>query len=511
MTNAQNDARKVPTDKGNAVKDNDTMKSWDKILQRLKIELGENVFNSWFGRLELDREFGSVAICSVPTKFLKSWIESHFLDTLEKCVRSEFPDVLKVVLNVRSPVRIVKSAGDNTLLNREAILTMDQSDRTQDPSRAFEKHNIAAQPLQSNDTKSAALSSDSNVLMCGSPLDRRLTFDTFLVGSSNQLAHAAAQQATIAPNSGGLPYNPLYIHSSVGLGKTHLLQAIAHKCTEHNKTVIYLTAEKFMYSFVSALKLQTAIAYKEWLRTIDLLVIDDLQFLQGKILQHEFGHTLNSLIDAGRQIIIAADKPPAEQEGIDERIRSRLSGGLCLEIKPFDEDLRRRVVQSRVAAAQAVHQNLDIPPAIVNYIAGAIKTNGRDLEGAVNRLIAHATLSNAKLTIQSVETAIQDLVRTREPRRVKVEDILKLVATHYNVSKQDILSSRRTAIVVKPRQVAMYLAKTLTLRSLPEIGRRFGGRDHTTVLHAVRKIEALSAKDSILREELELLKRMLSE
>ena len=357
----------------------------------------------------------------------------------------------------------------------------------------------------------ANAANDSNVLLCGSPLDRRLTFDTFLIGDSNQIVHAAAQRAAIDASGQGLPYNPLYIHSGVGLGKTHLLQAIAHKAASHNRTVIYLTAEKFMYGFVSALKSQSAIAYKEWLRTIDLLIIDDLQFLQGKVLQHEFGHTLNSLIDAGRQIIIAADKPPADQEGIDERIRSRLSGGLCLEIKPFDDQLRLRVVEARIAAARSIHPNLDVPPAVVSYIASAIKTNGRDLEGAVNRLIAQVTLSSTKLTVQSAEIAIQDLIRTKEPRRVKVEDILKLVSNHYNVSKQDILSSRRTAVVVKPRQVAMYLAKTLTLRSLPEIGRRFGGRDHTTVLHAVRKIESLAAKDTALREEIELLKRMLSE
>ena len=203
--------------------------------------------------------------------------------------------------------------------------------------------------------------------------------------------------------------------------------------------------------------------------------------------------------------------PPADQEGIEDRIRSRLSGGLCVEMKPFDDDLRLRVVKARVAAAQQIHHDIEVPSAVMAYIASAVQTNGRDLEGAVNRLIAHATLTSTKLTVEGAEAAIHDLIRTKEPRRVKVEEILKLVSSHYNVSRQDILSSRRTAVVVKPRQVAMYLSKILTLRSLPEIGRRFGGRDHTTVLHAVRKIEALSTKDSTLKDELELLKRMLTE
>ena len=228
-------------------------------------------------------------------------------------------------------------------------------------------------------------------------------------------------------------------------------------------------------------------------------------------MQAEFGHALNALLDAGRDVIVAADRPPHDLESLDERVRSRLSVGLCVEIGALDEPLRLKILEARVAAVRSEQPNFDPSPSVVAFVARSIRSNGRDLEGAVNRLLAHGTLTGAPLTVETAEIAIRDLIRAHEPKRVKIEDIQKLVASHYSVSRADILSSRRTASVVKPRQVAMFLAKMLTLRSLPEIGRRFGGRDHTTVLHAVRKIEALLQIDTILREELELLKRMLQE
>ncbi len=343
----------------------------------------------------------------------------------------------------------------------------------------------------------------------GSPLDRRLTFLTFQIGRSNQLAYTVARK--VAENAAGSPpaFRPLYVHSAVGLGKTHLLQAVAHMATQQGRSVIYLTAEKFMYGFVAALQAQTSIAFKERLRAIDLLIFDDAQFLQGKSIQAEFGHALNALLDAGREVIVAADRPPNDLEALDERVRSRLSMGVCVEIGALDEALRIKILEARVTAARALHPNFELSGAVLAFVARSIRSNGRDLEGAVNRLLAHVTLTGAPLTVEASEVAIRDLIRTHEPKRVKIEDIQKLVANHYSVTRADILSSRRTAVVVKPRQVAMFLAKTLTMRSLPEIGRRFGGRDHTTVLHAVRKIEALSAIDSALRDELELLKRML--
>jgi chromosomal replication initiator protein len=281
--------------------------------------------------------------------------------------------------------------------------------------------------------------------------------------------------------------------------------------TQADRKVLYLTAERFMYGFVSALRSQTAIAFKEALRGIDVLVIDDLQFLQGKSTQAEFSHTLNSLIDGGRQVVIASDRPPLDLESLDERVRSRLAGGLVVEMGSLGEELRLEILNSRVASARQHHPGFDVPPAVLAYIARSVTHNGRDLEGALNRLLAHSKLTGQPVTMDLAEREIRDLIRPQEPKRVKIEDIQRVVARHYNVSRGDLLSSRRTANVVRPRQVAMYLAKTLTLRSLPEIGRRFGGRDHTTVLHAVRKIENLVGNDSSLAEEIESLKRQLQE
>jgi chromosomal replication initiator protein len=326
------------------------------------------------------------------------------------------------------------------------------------------------------------------------------------------LAHAAAKQVALAERGDPVMFNPLYIHAGVGLGKTHLLQSLAWAGNgSTDRKVLYLTAEKFVYGFVSALRAQNAIAFKEALRSIDVLVIDDLQFLQGKTTQAEFCHTLNALIDAGRQVVIAADRPPSDLESLEERVRSRLAGGLVVEMGSLSEDLRLEILKARTQAAKQHHPGFEVPAAVLGFIAKSVTHNGRDLEGALNRLLAHSKLTGNPVTLEMAEREVRDLIRPQEPKRVKIEDIQRVVARQYNVSRADLLSSRRTANVVRPRQVAMYLAKTLTLRSLPEIGRRFGGRDHTTVLHAVRKIETLVNNDSSLAEEIELLKRQLQE
>jgi chromosomal replication initiator protein len=333
-----------------------------------------------------------------------------------------------------------------------------------------------------------------------------------VVGRSNTLAHAAAKQVAQGRRGDAVMFNPLYIHAGVGLGKTHLLQSVAWAGNlSAERKVLYLTAEKFMYGFVAALRTQNAIAFKEALRTIDVLVIDDLQFLQGKSTQAEFCHTLNALIDAGRQVVIAADRPPGDLESLDERVRSRLAGGLVVEMGSLGEELRLEILKYRAAAARQHHPGFDVPPPVLVFIAKTVTHNGRDLEGALNRLLAHSKLTGQPITLEMAEREVRDLIRPQEPKRVKIEDIQRVVARQYNVSRADLLSSRRTANVVRPRQVAMYLAKTLTLRSLPEIGRRFGGRDHTTVLHAVRKIENLVSTDTALAEEIELLKRQLQD
>ena len=480
-------------------------KAWGQACRRLRAEVGEDVFNSWFGRLELEDVSGGVARLSVPTKFLKSWITSHYTDRIVAVLGSEIPGVTAATVSVRNSTP--RAPVTQRAVRTEAP-TLDRPMSRPQPS--FAEASVSYQSMRAPAPSPAEVATDADGIT-GSPLDRRMTFSTFLVGRSNQLAHASALRLAKSAPGEPLLYNPLYIHASVGLGKTHLIQAVANEAADQGRRVIYLTAEKFMYGFVAALKAQTAIAFKERLRAIDVLVIDDVQFLQGKSIQQEFCHTLNALIDAGRQIVIAADRPPADLESLEERVRSRLAGGLCVEMGALDEQLRIKILETRIAVARLSQPTFEVPAPVVAFVARSIQTNGRDLDGAVNRLLAHAMLSGVPLTIETSEAAIRDLVRTREPKRVKIEDIQKLVATHYNVSRADILSSRRTATVVRPRQIAMYLSKVLTLRSLPEIGRRFGGRDHTTVLHAVRKIEGLTLKDGMLSEEIELLKRMLTD
>jgi len=486
--------------------------TWLRICSRLRAELGDEVFSSWFGRLELDSISGSTACLSVPTKFLKSWIQSHYSDRILGILSCEYEPVKHISISVRSSSR---QCSTKPALNEDlAAPVPSASFENREVPRAasapvFEQQRLSASPKPADRGNKISRESAEPDVLAGSPLDHRLVFSNFLVGRSNQLAYAAAQRITASNPNAPLLYNPLYLHACVGLGKTHLLQAIAHEGLGNGRRVIYLTAERFMYGFVAALKAQTAIAFKEKLRAIDILIIDDIQFLQGKSIQQEFCHTLNALIDARRQIVIAADRPPADLDSLEERVRSRLAGGLCVEMGALDETLRIQILERRVAAAKLTHPAFDVPDTVLAYVASAIQTNGRDLDGAVNRLLAHTSLSGSRLTVETAEAAIRDLIRTKDPKRVKIEDIQKLVASHFNVSRSDILSSRRTANVVRPRQIAMYLSKVLTLRSLPEIGRRFGGRDHTTVLHAVRKIETLATSDGSFSEEIELLKRIL--
>lgn len=463
--------------------------SWDRICRQLRAEVGEDVYSSWFTSISMEAFGGESVRLSVPTRFLRNWIHSHYGDKLLTLWKAEIAEIRKIDLVVRST--LTRVGEESAKANPNAP----QPERSATGRPAF-----AATALTSVRSGSA-----------GSPLDPRLTFASFLVGRSNALAHAAARQVAESESGTVARFNPLYIHSAVGMGKTHLLQAIAWAGEASGRRMVYLTAEKFMYGFVAALKNQSAIAFKEALRGIDVLIIDDMQFLQGTKVQQEFCHTLNALVDAGRQVVIAADRTPAELESLEERVRSRLAAGLVVEIATLEVELRLRILQARVAALKALHPGFDVPQAVLEHVSMQVTQNGRDLDGAVTRLMAHNQLSGRPVTIEMADEVIRDLIRPADPRRIRVEDILRIVAKHYGVSRADLLSSRRTANVVRPRQIAMYLAKTLTLRSLPEIGRRFGGRDHTTVLHAVRKIEGLVQGDKVLADEIEVLKRQLQE
>jgi chromosomal replication initiator protein len=466
---------------------------WQQVKKRLRVELGEDVFSSWFARIELENADNGTIRLSVPTRFLRNWIQSHYSEKVLGLWQAEDPLVSRLELSVRSatvrPLPIKPKAPDAQLHVRE-------------PREAT---------LNGTEVRASVPFMTVHEALGGSPLDPRLTFETFIVGRSNTLANAAARQVATSRRGDPLMFNPLYVHSGVGLGKTHLLQAITWAGNGGERKVLYLTAERFMYGFVSALRTQTTLAFKEAVRAIDVLMIDDLQFLQGRSTQAEFCHTLNALIDAGRQVVIASDRPPADLESLDDRVRSRLAGGLVVEIGSLGEELRLEILKSRIAAACIHHPGFDVPAPVLAFIAKSVTHNGRDLEGAVNRLLAHSKLTGQPVTLEMAEHEMRDLIRPAEPKRVRIEDIQRVVARQYNVSRADLLSSRRTANVVRPRQVAMYLAKVLTLRSLPEIGRRFGGRDHTTVLHAVRKIETLAGNDSAFAEEIESLKRQLQD
>ncbi|WP_081433903.1 chromosomal replication initiator protein DnaA [Azorhizobium caulinodans] len=472
---------------------------WDRVRQRLREEIGEESYTSWFARIELDRMTGSAVQLSVPTRFLKAWIQDHYLDRLSELWREE-SGTTRVDLVVRTAVaRTVPLKAANApreIVSERPVVA---------PTAAAPAR---SQPVAAPTAPASAQPAD---VAAGSPLDARLTFETFVVGKSNTLAHAAARQVAEAVPGAAPLFNPLYMHAAVGLGKTHLLQAVAWAGAARGRRVVYLTAERFMYGFVAALKSHAAIAFKDALRSIDTLVIDDLQFLTGKNMQQEFCHTLNALMDAGRQVVVAADRPPSELDALDDRVRSRLAGGLVVELAPLEEDLRAQILKTRSVSLSEQHRGFAVPSAVLEFLARHVGTSGRDLDGALNKLLAVNKLTGEPVTLEMAETAVKDLVRPCDPKRVRVDDILRVVAKHYNVTRADLLSQRRTANVVKPRQIAMYLAKTLTLRSLPEIGRRFGGRDHTTVLHAVRKIDGLIATDRALADEIETLKRLVAE
>ncbi|AQQ03833.1 chromosomal replication initiation protein DnaA [Roseibium algicola] len=478
---------------------------WKRVKKQLRAELGDDVFTSWFARVDLEEHQDGTVRLSVPTRFLKQWIQNNYNDQLMGLWQRECDNVHRIELTVRGAIRprqtpIAKPSLAAPQGSKPATAET-RSDALSDAAQVT-RAQAATAALGRGETSS----DNARDVLQGAALDPKYTFETFVEGESNNLALAAARQVAAG---GAVTFNPLYLHASVGLGKTHLMQAVAAKARASGRKVLYLTAEHFMYKFVAALKSQSALAFKENLRTIDLLLIDDMQFLHGKQVQQEFCHTLNALIDGARQVIVAADRAPSELDTLDDRVRSRLSGGLVVGIQEPDFALRRNILATRVDTARKTYPQFDVPEGVLDYVARHVASSGRDLEGALNRLIAHNQLTNQPITQEMAEMTLRDLVRSSEPRRVKIEDIQRVVSKHYNVTKADLLSARRTRTIVRPRQIAMYLAKVMTPRSLPEIGRRFGNRDHTTVLHAVRKIEEMARADYALAQELELLKRML--
>ena len=466
---------------------------WNRVLGRLKEEVGDTAFRSWFGAMTVEGIADGEGIIAVPTRFLRNWVEVHYADRLLALWRAENHAVSRISIVVEPGIAMQAGAGMPPDLAAEF-------GGANGASGVHGANGFAEPPPPPDGAEDRGLLS--------APLDPRFTFDNFIVGKPNELAHAAARRVaeTCADPAHSVPFNPLFLYGGVGLGKTHLMHAIAwHVRTQapHRK-VIYLSAEKFMYQFIRALRFRSTMDFKEQFRSVDLLMIDDVQFISGKdSTQEEFFHTFNALVDQNRQIVISADKSPSDLEGLEERMRSRLGWGLVADIHPTTYELRLGILQSK-----AEQTGLRLPQRVMEFLAHKIVSNVRELEGALNRIAAHMQLVGRDITLESTQELLHDLLRSNE-RRVTIDEIQKRVAEHFNVKMAEMTSSRRARVVARPRQVAMYLAKQLTSRSLPEIGRKFGGRDHTTVMHAVKKIEELVAGDRGLAEDVELLRRML--
>ncbi len=474
---------------------------WQRMRATLRARLGEEVYSAWFGSMEPDARNGTTLRLSVPVKFLKNWIQSHYADQILTTAKREFPGVERVEVVLRQPQ--VQQARGNSETQSGSRAAGAPAPATQDDRRGV---------AQSRSGAAAPVLRTSGNGYDSSSLDARYTFENFVVGSANRIPHAAAIQVAETVFSDERSFNPLYLHSAVGLGKSHLLHAIAWEVRRRapNANVLYLTAERFRYQFVESLKSQDALSFKDRFRSVDILLIDDLEFMQGERTEQEFEHIINALLDAGKQVVVAAARAPAQMERLNERMRSRLSRGLVTEIHAPDGDLRLKILERRAQERRQVDPSFEIPRPVLDLIAERLTESGRELEGAVTRLYAAWQLVRAPISLESAETIIRDMLQGIEPRRIKIEDIIRVVSRHYAVSKADILSERRHRSIVYPRQIGMYLAKQLTSRSLPEIGRRFGDRDHTTVLHAIRKIDKDLENNMRLREELEELKKQLN-
>jgi chromosomal replication initiator protein len=438
-----------------------------RIQAVLKAEIGEDAYNAWISNLTFKRIEDGTVLFSARTPFIRDWVRRHYADRIRDLWNREGQNVFGV------DIAVAKGA--------------------------------AEMPTRSGDASAKVISREGMVTdSFGTVLDPRYTFDSFVVGKSNELAYAAASRIG---ESKEVPFNPLFLHGGVGLGKTHLMHAIAHKVKTDNpnRKIMYMSAEKFMYQFISAIRGKNTVDFKRQFRSVDLLMIDDVQFIANKeSTQEEFFHTFNALVDNRRQVVISADRSPTDLAGIEERIRSRLGWGLVADIHPTDYELRLGILQTK----SHNFADTNIPKEVLDFLAGKILSNVRELEGALNRVVAYAELTGQEVTINMTRNVLQDLLRAND-RKVTIDEIMRQVSDYYNLRMAEILSARRARDIARPRQVAMYLSKQMTSRSLPEIGRKFGGRDHTTVMHAVRKIEDLRRSDSTLDDDINRLSHLL--
>ncbi|WP_424813332.1 chromosomal replication initiator protein DnaA [Roseococcus sp. YIM B11640] len=465
-----------PVDAGKIVE------SWARIRGRLRKEVGDVEYRNWLRQMSLAGVEGDTLFINMPTRFIRDWVRDHYSDRLRMLCQAELPGIRAIELKVQPPGKAAPKL-----------------DEDEDPQLA---ENVLVAPARPAPAPSPAVEPLRNEWLV--PLEPRFTFDSFVVGKPNEFAHACARRVAESPAQAG--FNPLFLYGGVGLGKTHLMHSIAWALREREPglSVAYMSAEKFMYRFIAALRSHNTMEFKTQLRSVHVLMVDDLQFLIGKDnTQEEFFHTFNALIDAGKQIIISADKAPNDLSGIEDRLRTRLSGGIVADLHATTYELRLSILQ-----AKANHAGVEVPARVQELLARKIASNVRDLEGALNRLVAHAKLFGRPISLDTVPEVLTDILRAHD-KRLSIDDIQRKVAEHYNIRLTEMASARRSRAVARPRQVAMYLAKQLTARSLPEIGRRFGNRDHTTVLHAVNKVTELMAGDPAFAEDVTLLRKML--
>ncbi len=451
---------------------------WARIRGRLQSEVGEVEYRTWLKQMTLAGADGDEVTVHLPTRFLRDWVRGHYGDKLNALWQAENGAIRHVEIRVGTAAETAAPLGQS--------LAQDQ------PSR----------PVRAEDRSDSRPDARADMAV---PLDLRFSFDNFVVGKPNEFAYACARRVAEHPSSQG--FNPLFLYGGVGLGKTHLMHAMGLELTRRDTapiSVAYMSAEKFMYRFIAAIRSQSTMEFKEGLRSVDVLMIDDLQFLIGKDnTQEEFFHTFNALVDAGKQIVVSADKSPSDLSGIEDRLRTRLGCGMVADLHATTYELRISILE-----AKASRTGVGVPAKVLEFLAHKITSNVRELEGALNRLIAHANLFGRSVTLEATQEVLHDILKAHD-RRVTIEEIQKRVAEHWNMRLTDMSSARRARAVARPRQVAMYLAKQLTSRSLPEIGRKFGNRDHTTVMHAVKTVAAIMERDTGFAEDVELLRRML--
>lgn len=482
-----------------------TQEQWCQLQQNLLTTVGKNNFATWIEPLEFLEISEGVATFQVPTTFLGNYVSQNFGDLILHKLSEAGEDVRRIHFRVgtsapRPTARATVGAGAAT--DAPVQMTPVAQPRLAEPS------DVAPAAAADIPQDAAAPQAARDDLLPGAPLDSRFTFDTFVVGKPNELAHAAARRVA---EGGPVTFNPLFLYGGVGLGKTHLMHAIAWELQTNRPdlNVVYLSAEQFMYRFVQALRDRKMMDFKQLFRSVDVLMVDDVQFIAGKdSTQEEFFHTFNALVDQNKQIIISADRAPGEIKDLEDRIKSRLQCGLVVDLHPTDYELRLGILQSKVEQHSAQYPGLELAPGVLEFLAHRISTNVRVLEGALTRLFAFASLVGRPITMELTQDCLADVLRASE-RKITVEEIQRKVSEHYNIRLSDMIGPKRVRTYARPRQVAMYLCKQLTSRSLPEIGRRFGGRDHTTVMHGVKRIEELRQQDGQIAEDLEMLRRAL--